>query len=162
MSFFCPAAVCALLICASAADVTSTSRLAGAGAASLYGLAMVHNSPVEVALSVVAPATGTVTVVGLPLTEVFGMSDLVAVAKGLLFYLGDTQQGATLVGVSLSNGSKVCTKHVDVASQPHIMYQKCDVATSGFEMCFAIGSKHLRCCGRKQVSNPVKLVRSTR
>jgi hypothetical protein len=50
------------------------------------------------------------------------MSDLVAVANDLLFYLGDTHgaNGTTLVGISLSNGSQVCTAHVDVAEVRYV------------------------------------------
>jgi hypothetical protein len=86
----------------------------------LYGLAVVQPSPTEVALSVIDPLTGNLTIVGPPLAELFGMSDLVAVANGLLFYLGDTRQGATLVGVALANGTTVCTAHVDVAEVQYV------------------------------------------
>jgi hypothetical protein len=85
-----------------------------------YGLMIVQPSPTEVALSVVNQSTGDVTVIGPALSPLFGMSDLVAVANGLLFYLGDTHQGVALVGVSLGNGSQVCTEHVDVAEVQYV------------------------------------------
>ena len=86
----------------------------------LWGLTIVHPSPTEVALASVDPMTGNVTVAGPALPELFGMSDLVAVANGLLFYLGDSHEGATLVGVSLGNGSRVCSAHVNVAEVQYV------------------------------------------
>ena len=81
----------------------------------LYGLDLVHNAPAQAALCTVDPDSGNVTVLGPGMSELFGMSDLVAIANSLFFYLGDTSAGATLVALDLKTGTKACSAHVDVA-----------------------------------------------
>ena len=75
----------------------------------LYGLAMVRNGPSEVALTKVSDS-GNATIVGPPLMVTDAMGDLTAVdvKSRVLYYLGDTVQGATLVGVSLDDGREQC------------------------------------------------------
>lgn len=82
---------------------------------SLYGLALVANSPTKVGLARIESDTGNTQLIGGPHDETFAMGDLAAVANGILYYLGDTSAGATLVGLNMTSGAKVCSTIVDVA-----------------------------------------------
>ena len=82
----------------------------------LRGLALVHNSPSEVALLTMNATTGKAQVIGPAHSELFGMGDLATVANDQFYYLGDTHDGATLVALNLSTGVEICTQHVDVAT----------------------------------------------
>lgn len=87
------------------------SPLLGASAPPpFYGLTLVTNGPATFGLVQLDGATGAGKVVGPAHKELFGCSDLVAVAHGVLFYLGDTSAGATLVGLNLTDGTEVCSK----------------------------------------------------
>ena len=79
---------------------------------SFYGLTLVTNGPATFGLVQLDGATGAGKVVGPAHKELFGCSDLVAVAHGVLFYLGDTHDGATLVGLNVTDGTEVCSKPV--------------------------------------------------
>ena len=81
----------------------------------LHGLALVANGPAKNALVTIDSATGAASVVGPPHAELFGPGDLVALAHGVLYFLGDTKRGATLVGLNLSTGIELCSTAVDVA-----------------------------------------------
>ena len=82
----------------------------------LRGLALVHNSPSEVALLTMNATTGKAHVVGPAHAELFGMGDLVTVANDRFYYLGDSHGNATLVVLNLTTGVEICTQHVDVAT----------------------------------------------
>jgi len=90
-----------------ATDVTSPD------AALLFGLELVHNSPARPGLITIDRNTAEVSIIGdtngIPILPACG--DLIALdsKRGLLYYLGDTEQGTTLAGVSVSNGSLVCS-----------------------------------------------------
>ena len=77
----------------------------------LYGLALHSNAPATFDLVQVS-AKGDTKAVGPAHKELFGCGDLVAVANGMLFYLGDTSSGATLVALNLTDGTEVCSKPV--------------------------------------------------
>ena len=55
--------------------------------------------------------------------ELFGCSDLVVVANGVLFYLGDTRDGSTLVGLNLTDGTEVCSNNPNPNPNPNPIYQ---------------------------------------
>eukprot|EP00939_MAST-03C_sp_MAST-3C-sp1_P002575 g2575.t1 len=75
-----------------------------------YGLTLVTNGPATFGLVEIEAATGNESVVGPAHKELFGCSDLVAIAHGVLYYLGDTMDGATLVGINVTDGSKACSR----------------------------------------------------
>jgi hypothetical protein len=92
--------------------------LAPASAAStLFGLAMVHNSPEMPALVRIEASTGSAKLAGPGLSALAATGDLAAVdsKRGVFWYLGDTGAlGTTLAGVSLTNGSLICQQAVPI------------------------------------------------
>lgn len=76
----------------------------------IVGLALVSNGPAMAGLVRLNEFTGNVTVVGPAHSELDGMGDLTAVdsASNILYYLGDTSKGTTLVGLSLDDGTEIC------------------------------------------------------
>lgn len=82
-------------------------------AALLFGLELVHNSPARPGLVKIDRNTAEVSIIGDPngISVLPACGDLVALdsKRGLLYYLGDTEQGTTLAGVSISNGSLACS-----------------------------------------------------
>ena len=76
----------------------------------IFGVALVKNGPAMASLAKVDEHTGNVTIVGPVHAELDGMGDLTTLdAKGnMLYYLGDTAAGTTLVGLSLLTGEEVC------------------------------------------------------
>jgi hypothetical protein len=86
----------------------------------LYGLAMVHNGPVQDKLVRISSVTGNMTYLGAPLGPdngaMTGSDDLRAVdeKRGIYYFLGDTHAGATLVGLQLADGAQVCGGAVPV------------------------------------------------
>eukprot|EP00944_MAST-04C_sp_MAST-4C-sp1_P006477 g6477.t1 len=85
--------------------------IAKAGAkGAIYGLALTHNSPAEVSLARLDTGTGNVTTVGAKQSVLDGMGQMSAVDPDnrILYYLGDTSSGTTLVGLDLENGNLVC------------------------------------------------------
>ena len=85
-----------------------------AGDVPFYGLTLVSNGPATFGLVRVESSSGGTTLIGPEHNELFGCSDLVAVADGVFFYFGDTSSGSTLVGLNLTDGTEVCSKPVDV------------------------------------------------
>lgn len=81
---------------------------------SLFGLTLVTNGPATFGLVQVDGATGKAAVVGPAHKELFGCGDLVAIAHGQLFYLGDTPAGTTLVGINITDGTETCSHGVDM------------------------------------------------
>ena len=73
----------------------------------LFGLTLASNGPATFAL-VSVDHNGSTRRLGPSHPELFGCGDLVAIAHGTLYYLGDTHRGTTLVGVSLLDGSERC------------------------------------------------------
>jgi hypothetical protein len=75
-------------------------------AALLFGLELVHNSPARPGLVKIDRNTAEVSIIGDPngIPVLPACGDLVALdsKRGLLYYLGDTEQGTTLAGVSIS------------------------------------------------------------
>ena len=73
---------------------------------------MVHNGPVQDKLVRISSVTGNMTYLGAPLGPdngaMTGSDDLRAVdeKRGIYYYLGDTGMGATLVGLSIANGTE--------------------------------------------------------
>lgn len=102
-----------ILACAVAGAVIRDQRHP---AQPLRGLALVHNSPSEVALLSMNATTGKAHVIGPAHSELFGMGDLVTVANDQFYYLGETSAGATLVALNLTTGVEICTQQVDVAT----------------------------------------------
>ena len=84
-------------------------------ASGLYGLTLVTNGPATMGLVQVNGTSGDDKEVGPAHKETFGSGDLVAIAHGLLFYLGDTSAGTTLVGVNLTTGAEECSKVIALA-----------------------------------------------
>ena len=80
----------------------------------LYGLALVANGPAKFGLTLLDPTSGAAVVVGGAHSTLFGEGDLVALdgARGLLYYLGDSPRGATLVALNTSDGGEVCSAAV--------------------------------------------------
>lgn len=78
----------------------------------LYGLALVANGPSKMGLASLNLSTGSGKVIGPAHSEIFPAGDLVAVANGVLHYLGDTAQGAVLVALNVTSGEKVCSAPV--------------------------------------------------
>jgi hypothetical protein len=76
-----------------------------------FGLALVANGPAKAGLITVDTVTGNTTVVGPPHSELAGTGDLgtVDTKHNLYYYLGDTYQGATVVGLNLADGTKACS-----------------------------------------------------
>lgn len=98
-----------LLLLATCGAVHARSR----ASLSLWGLAMVHNSPEEPALVRIDATTGATKGVGggPPLSPLAATGDLACVnsRRRVLWYLGDTSAlGTTLAGVSLDTGKLVC------------------------------------------------------
>jgi hypothetical protein len=87
---------------------------AAAAAPPLHGLALVHNSPSQVGLVSIDAGSGALKVIGGAHPQLFGESDLVAVAHGALYFLGDTTRGATLVALNLTTGDEICNSLVDM------------------------------------------------
>ena len=89
-----------LLLVSSLTTVTST----------LYGLNLEANSPSRVGLVSVNTSTGNVTDLGAPHSELDGMGDLSTIdpQNKIFYYLGDTSDGTTLVGLNLETGAEVC------------------------------------------------------
>ena len=85
----------------------------------LYGLALHTNGPATFDLIQVG-ANGNTKVIGPAHKELYGCGDLVAVANGMLFYLGDTSSGATLVALNLTDGTEVCSKPVQLAEVGYV------------------------------------------
>ena len=81
----------------------------------LWGLALVANGPAKAGLVTLDPTTGKHKSLGPPHSELFGESDMAVMAKGAVFYLGDTSGGATLVALNATDGTEICNAHVDVA-----------------------------------------------
>lgn len=77
----------------------------------LVGLTMTANSPTKGSMCSVDPATGNVTLVGATLPADSGTNDCRAIdsKRGLYYYLGDTHQGTTLLGLDLKDGSVQCS-----------------------------------------------------
>jgi hypothetical protein len=80
----------------------------------LYGLALVANGPAKVGLAKIDPASGAAKVLGGPHATLFGAGDLVAIAHGALYYLGDSPRGATLVSLNLTTGAEICSAVVSL------------------------------------------------
>jgi hypothetical protein len=94
---------------------TTGAPVAPTTAPPLWGLALVANGPAKVGLVQLDASTGKHTNLGSAHSELFGVSDLTAVANGVFYYLGDTAGGATLVGLNATDGTEVCNAHVDVS-----------------------------------------------
>lgn len=88
-----------------------------AARAELYGLSMVHNSPVEDKLVRITSTGGNYTEVSGPLKTETGTDDLRAVdtSRGVYYFLGDTHAGATLVGLQLTDGAQVCKQVIPLS-----------------------------------------------
>ena len=103
---------CRAFVCASIALLVSSSEAANP----LFGLALIHNAPAQVALATFNPLNGSASVIGPAHHAMFGEGDLVTTAHGALYYLGEAAgRGAVLVGLNLTTGDKVCEVEVDVA-----------------------------------------------
>eukprot|EP00729_Bicosta_minor_P017297 gene17297-6575_t len=88
--------------------------VAGSSGGSLHGLILAHNGPSMPALVNIDTLTGNVTQVGPALNPMDGTGDLGTIdsTRGVFFYLGDTSGGATLVGLSMQDGTISCSVHV--------------------------------------------------
>ena len=91
-----------------------TAAIAAPQPPPLYGLALVHNSPTKVGLMTIDADNGAVKVIGGAHPQLFGEGDLVVVAHGTLYFLGDTIGGAVLVALNLTTGHDICNVLVDV------------------------------------------------
>jgi hypothetical protein len=89
--------------------------LTSAATPELYGLSLAANGPAEFNLISLDSSSGKATAIGGKHTELFGTSDLVAIANNALYYLGDTSAGATLVALDLATGAKICSGPVHLA-----------------------------------------------
>ena len=92
---------------------------AAAAVPTLYGLGLTHNGPAQASLLTADASTGALSIVGFEpnassAIELAAMGDLCAVdsARQMYYYLGDTERGATLVGLSLTDGSERCRSAV--------------------------------------------------
>ena len=81
----------------------------------LYGLGLTHNAPSQASLLTADASTGTLSIVGFEpnassAIELAATGDLCAVdtTRRMYYYLGDTERGATLVGLSLDDGTERC------------------------------------------------------
>ena len=87
----------------------------------LYGLSLVHNSPSQPGLVRFDAKTGDATLISpppvgmsLPLAATGDLNALDA-SSGVLYYLGDTGAGTTLAALNVTDGTLVCTRHIDVS-----------------------------------------------
>ena len=107
---------CATMIraCWALAVAVVAPAAAAAAPGSLFGLTMIGNSPARGNMCSIDPATGNVTLVGGLLPALSGTDDCRAIdsKRGIYYYLGDTHQGTTLVGLSLQDGSVKCSNDV--------------------------------------------------
>lgn len=103
------------LVAASVAMATPNVGSTG----SLYGLALVTNGPATMGLATV-DGSGATKMIGPAHSELFGCSDTVAIAHGMFFYLGDTSAGADIVALNLTDGSKVCSKNIELAEVGYV------------------------------------------
>eukprot|EP00940_MAST-03C_sp_MAST-3C-sp2_P000144 g144.t1 len=77
-----------------------------------YGLALVTNSPAMYGLIRIDGDTGDAVSVGPAHAQLFGCGDLIAIAHGIFYYLGDTLNGTTLVGINMTDGSQHCSRSI--------------------------------------------------
>ena len=95
-------------------DTLAIVALSGYATASMVGLALKANSPATWNLVSVNETSGVLADLGPPHTELASTGDLCAIdsSLGVFYYLGDTSSGTTLVGLSVADGSEVCSSVV--------------------------------------------------
>lgn len=104
----------ACLVLAAVQAVAHAAPAPAPGTGTLFGLTMIENSPSKGSMCSIDPATGNVTLIGGTLAALSGTDDCRAIdsKRGLYYYLGDTHQGTTLVGLSLHDASVKCSSTV--------------------------------------------------
>jgi len=111
-----PAAVVPLLLLLLllALAAAATPSAVAAAKSGLYGLTLVHNSPVKEGFFSMDLTSGNLTLIGDSITQEAATGDLRAIDKkrSIYYFLGDTHAGATLVGIDMSSGSVACSSTV--------------------------------------------------
>lgn len=94
--------------------LTAVASVTASAPSGLYGLTMIHNSPVMTSFFSMDLLSGNVTLIGDPITQETGTGDLRAIDKkrSIYYFLGDTHAGATLVGIDMTSGSVACSSTV--------------------------------------------------
>ena len=95
-----------LVVCVVPISCAAAGRAEGA----IYSLVLASNGPATVALGRLNVSSGGVEIVGGHHTVLDGMGSLSCVDPGrrIYYYLGDSSEGTTLLGIDLSTGVEVC------------------------------------------------------